>query len=284
MIQELVGLFPDAANRVAPATAFGVAGVGVMLGLCGARFSRSLLTLVMVAVGTFVGMRLPRWFGWGIDPMGPAFGGAVVLGLCGYVFHRTLEGILLGILLAAGAGAATWVALAPGATWQWPGLEWSGGAAACLSKIWQSLPPALSRTFPIALAVGLGTGGILAAIWPKLGRVLLYSLGGVALFVVAGAVGVMRVRPQWIAELPADSARQMGIFSAIFVLCAGVQWLSQPKMAKVRAADKSEKDFVASQVKHRSVRQLSQAPDLSTSSPAAGRQESANQRGRASIA
>ncbi|MDB5290561.1 MAG: hypothetical protein JWL69_1802 [Phycisphaerales bacterium] len=284
MLQDLIGLLPEKVNGVAPAVAFGLAGAGALLSLCGARFSRSLLTLVMVAVGTFVGMRLPRWVGWGIDPMGPAFGGAVVLGLCGYVFHRTLEGILLGLLLAAGAGAATWVTLAPGATWQWPGLEWSGGAAACLTKIWQSLPTGLSRTFPTALAIGLGTGGILAAIWPKLGRVLLYSLGGVTLFVVAGSIGVMRVRPQWITELPADSARQMGIFSAIFMLCAGVQWLSQPRMAKVRAADKSEKDFVASQVKHRSVRQLSLAPDLSRLSPGAERQESASPHGRASIA
>src|SRR5258708_5565086 len=105
MLQELLGLFPDAVNRMTPALAFGIAGVGALLSLCGARVSRSLLTLVMVAVGTFVGMRLPRWFGWGIDPMGPAFGAAIVLGLGGYVFHRTFEGILLGVLLAAAAGA-----------------------------------------------------------------------------------------------------------------------------------------------------------------------------------
>ncbi|MDB5173435.1 MAG: hypothetical protein JWN51_2208 [Phycisphaerales bacterium] len=262
MLQELLALLPENLTRVAPAVAFGIAGGGAILGICGARFSRSLLTLVMVAVGTYVGMRLPQWLNWGIDPMGPAFGAAIVLGLAGYAFHRMVEGILLGVVLAAAAGVGTWLALAPGATWQWPGMDWSAGAAAGLAKVWQSLPLALSKPFPIALATGLGVGGVLGAIWPKLGRVLLYSVGGAIVFVVAGAIGVGHVWPQWMATLPADMPRQAGIFAALVILFAGVQWLLLPRRANVQSAERSENRGVGIQGKRRTARQLSTMPDL----------------------
>ncbi|MDB5291489.1 MAG: hypothetical protein JWL69_2730 [Phycisphaerales bacterium] len=262
MLQELLSLLPENLTRIAPALALGIAACGALLGLFGARFSRSLLTLVMVAAGTFVGMRLPRWFGWGVDPMGPAFGAAIVLGLAGYVFHRTVEGILLGALLAAAAGAGIWLALAPGATWHWPGMDWSGGAAAGLAKIWQSLPAELSKPFPIALATGLGIGGVLAAIWPKLGRMLLYSLGGVIVFILAGSIGTMQIRPQWIEALPADMARQAGIFAALVILFAGVQWLMLPRRAAVQPAARSENKGAERQKNRRTARQFSTLPDV----------------------
>ena len=66
MLRELLSLLPDVVARCAPGVAGACAALGVMLWLCGARFSRSVLSLTAVAAGTVIGMRLPQWRGWQI--------------------------------------------------------------------------------------------------------------------------------------------------------------------------------------------------------------------------
>ena len=85
--------------------------VGVVAGaafwLAGVRVNRSLLTLVAVALGTGVGLRLPRWFGWPIDSWATGVGGALVLGVSAYVYPRLWTGLAFGGLLAVWATVLT---------------------------------------------------------------------------------------------------------------------------------------------------------------------------------
>src|SRR5206468_9593604 len=68
---------------------------GFVLWLAGSRFSRSLVTLLAVTVGAVLGMHLPGWFDWPIEGMGLAVGGAMVLGLSGFLLHNTWVGLSL---------------------------------------------------------------------------------------------------------------------------------------------------------------------------------------------
>ncbi len=79
MLQELLTFMPREAGSATLAFASVGAACGVALWVSGARFSRYIVTLTAVAIGTGVGVGSPRWFGWAIDGMGPAVGGAIVL-------------------------------------------------------------------------------------------------------------------------------------------------------------------------------------------------------------
>src|SRR5205085_919567 len=83
-----------------------------------------------------------------IDPIGAAFGGAVVLGLSGYLLHRTWVGACLGTVAALWVGAGTWLILAPGTVWDWRSIQFSSDFRTLATNAWQSLPPALSHAAP----------------------------------------------------------------------------------------------------------------------------------------
>ena len=99
-LQEIIAMLPQAIGRLPAAVLLGIGAGGAVLGFAGARFSRPFLTLSLVAGGTLLGLNLPKWLDWGIDPMGPAFAAAIVLGLSGYLLSRWWEGMLLGAVLA----------------------------------------------------------------------------------------------------------------------------------------------------------------------------------------
>src|SRR5947209_12518319 len=83
MVQELLPLLPKELGTLALVLAVAGAVAGVGLWLVGSRFSRSLVTLLLVSVGGWTGLFFPRWFGWAIDGWAPAVGLAVVLGAAG---------------------------------------------------------------------------------------------------------------------------------------------------------------------------------------------------------
>jgi hypothetical protein len=85
MLQEWLARLPQDAGPRGLACALLMAVAGLVLWLVGARFSRSIFTLLGVAAGAWVGLRVPRWMGWEIDAMAIAIGGALVLGLAGYL-------------------------------------------------------------------------------------------------------------------------------------------------------------------------------------------------------
>src|SRR5687767_13021512 len=205
MLHELLTLRPQTLVDVSPALALAVTAAGAACWAVGGRFSRALITLTLVAAGAWVGVRLPRWFGWEIDGMGLGMAGAMLLGFAGYLLHRTWVGLLLGALVAGWAGAAAWLALAPGADWTPPSIAWGWNIPELLRQVWQSLPAETSKVIPLTTVGGIVAGIVMSLLWPKLSRVLAFDLLGVMVLVVVGVPLVAAREPQWMRYVPAGT-------------------------------------------------------------------------------
>ena len=227
MLRELLGLLPDVVLGCPPAKAIGCALVGAVLWVIGARFSRSILTLIAVAVGTLVGTRLPGWRGWQIDGMGIGVGGAILLGLSVFLFHRATLGVLLGGGLMLWAGFATWLLRAGDMYWDWRNVVWDGDLVQFFHEAWQTLPPVLTRVLPAACFAGLAGGITLAVFLPKLAKVLAHSLIGVTLMFVMGTVALGTTRPDWLAA-PGSIASQGLVLIGLVLAGAFFQWQITP--------------------------------------------------------
>lgn len=228
MLRELLSLLPDVVARCAPGVAGACAALGVMLWLCGARFSRSILSLTAVAAGTVIGMRLPQWRGWQIDGMGLAVGGAILLGSGAFLFHRTCIGVLLGFGMMLWAGTATWIFLAGDAYWDWRSVGWDGDMIQYFRDAWRVLPINVARAFPAACFAGLAAGITIAAAFPKLSKVLAHSLTGVTLATIMGAVAMSAMRPHWMSAAPGTEAAQGLALVALVLVGAIIQWRLTP--------------------------------------------------------
>jgi hypothetical protein len=228
MLHEWMALRPGGLTDGPPALALAITATGLGCWLIGGRFSRSILTLALVAVGAWVGVRMPRWFGWEIDGMGLGMAGAMLLGFGGYLLHRTWAGLLLGALLATSAGAAAWIALAPGVSWMLPPLDWTWNVPEVLRQVWQSLPPEMAKVIPLTTVGGVMAGIVTALRWPKLSRVLAFDLLGVLLMVTVGVPVVAAYQPQWIKYLPAGTERQVFTVMGLVLVGLAVQWKLTP--------------------------------------------------------
>ena len=228
MLRELLSLLPEGIARCSPLAAGACAVLGVILWICGARFSRAILTLVAVAAGTVIGMRLPEWRGWQIDGMGLAVGGAIVLGSGAFLFHRTCVGAILGAGMMLWAAAGVWIFMAGDVYWNWRYARWNGDMVEYLQSAWRTLPPNISHAFPMACFAGLAAGITLAALLPKASKVLAHSLIGLTLAVVMGAVAMSASRPQWLSVPPGSLAAQGLGLIALVLIGAAIQWRLTP--------------------------------------------------------
>jgi len=238
MLYQLTALLPSELLRLSAGATVMCAIAGIALWLVGARFSRYLITLAAVAVGTVIGMRLPAWMGWQIDGMGTAVAGAIVVGVCGFLLQRTWVGLLLGIMMALWGGLAVWVMLDGKVQWDWHAVEWSSQPVQLLKNVWQTFPPNLSHAVPIAMMTGFGAGTLLAVFWPKLSKVLAFSLMGVTVAMPMGLMATRDVHPQWLKALPATTAAQAGILAGLVLLGAAIQWRNTPPLRGPRPAEK----------------------------------------------
>ena len=228
MLRELLSLLPDAIVRCSPVVAVACAMLGVMLWLCGARFSRAILSLAAVAAGTVIGMHLPEWRGWQVDGMGLAVGGAIVLGSGAFLFHRTCIGAMLGLGLMLWAAAGVWIFVAGDASWDWHSARWDGDMVQYLGEVWKTLPATVSRVFPAACVAGTAAGVAIALFLPKASKVLAHSLIGVTLVVLMGAVAIAEARPQWLSAVPGSLAAQGLGLIALVLIGAIIQWRLTP--------------------------------------------------------
>lgn len=80
MLSQMLMLMPQGLLGRSPQWAIAGAAIGVLLWAAGGAFSRYLTTLVAVAIGTTIGMRLPSWLGWQIDGMGTGVAGGAAAG------------------------------------------------------------------------------------------------------------------------------------------------------------------------------------------------------------
>jgi len=223
LIQALLALLPRDAGRAAVAFAVVGAVAGVLLWIAGARFSRYLVTLAAVAIGTGVGVGLPRWMGWGIDHMAPAVGGAVVLGVSAYVMHRAWIGLWFGILLAIWAAVGTWMVFAANQNWDWPSPS-GMTVPAYLRQVWDALPPDVAHALPMVCAAAFVIGAIPAMVWPRAGAAILYSALGSTLVAITGTMLVNAKEPKWLAKVPPQTSQQLTAMALVVLLGAGLQW------------------------------------------------------------
>jgi hypothetical protein len=229
MFEKILSILPHGLGAVGTAAALGAAGVGALLWLAGARFSRSLMALTGVAAGTFAGMHLPGWLGWGVDGMGVAVVGAMIVGVAGYLFHTTALGAVLGSMLGLGSCLAAWALLADGATWAFPAVDWSASAESILSIVWRSLPGNLPRVMPVVLAGGLTAGVILTVLWPRAARALTYSMLGAMVMTAAALLAVRSSHPQWLAAMPSQPEIQLLFLALLVAVGAALQWSLLPR-------------------------------------------------------
>ena len=235
MLPELTAKFAAIAGPGALTAALvGVAG-GTFLWLTGARFSRSLLTLVGVAVGAAVGRRLPGWFDWPVDGMAVGFAAALVLGVGAYVLHTTCVGAWLAVAMAAAAGSVAWALLAEGARSVALVPNPSASLTDNLNALWQSLPGALPRVMPCAIAGGLAAGVALTVLWPRFVRVLACSMTGALVLLVTGLTALSISRPASAAAFPSTAIGQLALAAGLVMIGVLVQLWTTPSVSTTPA-------------------------------------------------
>lgn len=232
MLQELLNRLPDSAAGMSPAILCVIAIVGGILALIGPRVSRFVLTLAMVAAGGVAGLNAPHWFGWSIDRMGPALGGALFFGLAAFVMTVLFEAILLGLLLAAIGATAVWMSMAADANFPKTTIDWSATAFEIVLKIYNSLPAGVNRALPAAAIIGLFLGLCTTALWPRLGRSLMYIVGGISMFIFCGALGLKNAHSPLFAQITSSSWTQAITLGWMMLLAGIVQWLTRQRRSK----------------------------------------------------
>jgi hypothetical protein len=228
MVQELLPLLPKELGTLALVLAIVGAIAGIALWLVGARFSRSLITLLLVSAGGWIGLFIPRWFNLPVDGWAPALGLALILGASGFFIHRFWVGVGLGIVLAGWAAVLTWIGCKAGDTWSWPTVDWHTQPKEYLLSVWQNFPSDVQHIIPAASGTAAFIGLLTALIWMRIASVILYSLAGVSLIVGLGLCAVNLQRPDWLGMLPASTLSQGITLLGMVAFGALVQWRVAP--------------------------------------------------------
>ncbi len=227
MVQQLLPLLPHDIGQAALAAALFGTLVGVGLWLAGARFSRPMITLLGVSLGAILGRALPGWMSWNLNTMAASVGGAVVLGMSGYVLHRVWVGLGLGLVLACWAVLATWTFAGESATPTWPAVDAGANPWTFAAAAWENVPLNVRKLLPYACGSALISGFLPALLWPRAAVVLLYSALGTSLLVGMGLIAVENGRPDWITVVPAHSWAQVTTLLGFVAFGAVVQWGSK---------------------------------------------------------
>jgi hypothetical protein len=228
VIQHLLSLLPREPQTVTMVLALVGSLLGLGLWLAGARFSRSMLTLGAVALGTAIGMRLPLWCGWSIDGMGPAVGGAVILGVSAYVLHRYWVGFWLGLVLAVWTSLAVWSALGSEGRWNCPDYKSSQTLPHYVMALWRSMPDALQKYLAICGLSAIVLGMVATVLWPRISLVLLWSAAGMSLVITTVATALSRLEPSVLARLPRETFLQLTVLVLLVMGGAALQWRTIP--------------------------------------------------------
>jgi len=213
------------------------------LWLLGARYSRAMIALLAVAIGGLLGVTLPRWYGLTISTQATAVGGAVVLGLSGWLLHRVWVGLGLGLVFAAWAALGTWVFYNDPATapaWAWPVVSVDTTIASYATETWAQVLENIRKLLPYACGGAMVSGLCASLVWPRIGTVMLYSCAGVSLLVGMGLAAMNFARPEWLTHVPVQTWAQLTTLAGLVGFGAVVQWQVAPATAAGKPKAASE--------------------------------------------
>jgi hypothetical protein len=228
VFQHLELLLPQKAGSVAMIVALIGSIIGLAMYITGARFSRSILTLAAVAMGTSVGMRMPMWCGWHVDPMAPAVAGAIVLGVSAYAFHRVWVGAWLGAVLSIWAALALWATRGSAFHWRWPEYDPSQTLPQYFSALWQNVPDSMQQCLGFSAAAAMLVGISAALLWPRVGIALLWSAAGVSVLLPAVVTALSQLEPSALKHVPRQTPDQLALLAGIVGIGAIFQWRTNP--------------------------------------------------------
>lgn len=237
MLQELLTILPREPGTLALAIALIGTAIGAALCAAGARFSRPLITLITVLLGATLGMSLPRWMDLSISGAGPAVGGAIVLGLTGWVLHRFWIGVGLGLVLSSWTTLIVWVCWRNGQTLHWPAVNAGTTLPMFLMDLWHALPRDVARLLPAVTITAMVSGVAASILWDRPIVVLMWSAVGATMLAIMGTAAIDYGKPELLKQIDIRPWLQV----LVFVLLIGVSMLVQYKVAPVQDSDNSNK-------------------------------------------
>jgi hypothetical protein len=231
---DLLQLLPEKPGDGALIIAMVGAVFGAVLWVAGVRVSRPLVTLVTGLLGASLGLMLPRWMNWNISGAGPAVGGAVLLGVSGFVLHRMWVGIGFGLVLTIWGACAMWLTMRNGQAFDWP--DWSDSSTVCtyLHDTWNALPADITKYLPYLAGVALVSAIASTIIWPKLTTAVSYSAIGVTMFICLTTTAIATSHREWLAKAPQQTWVQLASLAGMWFVGSVIQWKLSPK-SKVSA-------------------------------------------------
>lgn len=226
------------ATTVAWLAFVGAAGGGV-LWLFGSKFSRSLVTLVAVAIGAAICLNIPRWFDLPIGSWATAVGGALILGIAGYTLHTLWAGLGLALLLGIWGIAGTWIGY--GLTgWTAPPRPAEISTVQYAIALWDALPVQMRQVAPMMAGFGVLGGLTLGIVWSRLAVIVLHSLLGATLMVGLGLIAMELGRPTMLRIVPVNTYSQAGTFVGLVLFGVLVQWRLSTTPKKAGGGDDAE--------------------------------------------
>jgi hypothetical protein len=125
--------------------------------------------------------------------------------------------------LALWAAFGTWSVLAAGQPWDWPTTR-GATVPVYVRQVWEALSPDVVHALPIVCGAAFLIGAIPAMIWPRAGRVFLYSALGATLAAGTGTALINMEQPQWLAKVPPKASVQVMGLMLLVLIGAGLQW------------------------------------------------------------
>jgi hypothetical protein len=221
-------LLPHKAGSVTMVVALVGSIIGLAMYITGARFSRSILTLAAVAMGTSIGLRMPMWCGWHVDPMAPAVAGAIVMGVSAYAFHRVWVGAWLGVVLSVWAALVLWATRGGAFHWRWPQYDPSQTLPQYFSALWQNVPDSMQQCLGFSAAAAMLVGISAALLWPRVGIALLWSAAGISVLLPAVVTALSQLDPGALKHIPRQTPDQLALLAGLVGLGAIFQWRTNP--------------------------------------------------------
>jgi hypothetical protein len=228
LFQHLMMLLPRQSGSITLIAAMMGSLMGLSLWIAGARFSRSMLTLAAVAMGTSIGMKLPMWAHWQVDPMAPAVGGAIGLGVSAYIFHKIWVGAWLGVVLTIWTALVLWATRGAAFHWRWPQYDTAQTLPQYLSTLWQNVPDTMQQCLGIAAGAAMIFGIRAALLWPRVGIALLWSAAGMSVLLPAAITALGRIDPEVLLHVPRRTSDQLALLAGLVGLGAIFQWRTNP--------------------------------------------------------